>query len=435
MNTAVHHPDARADEATRSAIHRWLASQHSSAENFLAALVRAPSDNPPGDCAAHAEMTAALLEGMGFDVERHAVPRDAVTAHGMRSCTNLVVRARFGRGHGPTIALSAHGDVVPPGEHWTFDPYGAEVREGTMYGRGVAVSKSDFATYAFALRALKIAADADAFLDGVVELHFTYDEETGGELGPAWLLAEGISRPDYAIVAGFSYAITTAHNGCLHLDVEVLGQSGHAAEPDRGVDALEAATVILTGLYALRKTYADVLSNVPGIRHPTLVVGLIEGGINTNVVPDKVRFRLDRRIIPEENPVDVEAALRGRIHALARTRPGIRVNVQRVLVAQPFVPIAGQQVLVDVITRNARDVFGFDPPIHGVPIYTDARHYTTAGVPAVLYGAGPRTLAEANGHRADERLRLDDLHRATEVVALALADLLTPTASPTHGRH
>ena len=60
-----------------------------------------------------------------------------------------------------------------------------------------------------------------------------------------------------------------------------------------------------------------------------------------------------------------------------------------------------------------------------MPIYTDARHYTAAGVPAVLYGAGPRTLVEANGHRADEKLALDDLHKATEVVALALADLLT----------
>jgi acetylornithine deacetylase/succinyl-diaminopimelate desuccinylase-like protein len=97
-----------------------------------------------------------------------------------------------------------------------------------------------------------------------------------------------------------------------------------------------------------------------------------------------------------------------------------------VLLAVPFVPIAGQQTLVDAIARRGREVFGFALPTHGVPIYTDARHYTSAGIPTVLYGAGPRTLAEANGHRADERLRLDDLHRATQVVALALADLLTP---------
>ena len=96
------------------------------------------------------------------------------------------------------------------------------------------------------------------------------------------------------------------------------------------------------------------------------------------------------------------------------------------MLAVPFVPIEGQQTLIDAIARRGREVFGFDLPLHGVPIYTDARHYTTAGVPTILYGAGPRTLAEANGHRADERLRLEDLHRATEVVALALADLLAP---------
>src|SRR5687768_8522113 len=91
---------------------------------FLAALVRAPSDNPPGDCAAHAELAAGLLEGLGLEVERHVVPQALVRAQGMVSATNLVVRHRFGPG-GPTLALNAHGDVVPPGEGWSGDPYGA----------------------------------------------------------------------------------------------------------------------------------------------------------------------------------------------------------------------------------------------------------------------------------------------------------------------
>src|SRR6202007_153880 len=99
------------------------------------------------------------------------------------SAVNLVVRERFG--HGPVIALNAHGDVVPPGEGWTADPYGAEIRDGWMYGRGAAVSKSDIVTYAFAMLALSQAAHS---LRGSVELHVTYDEETGGEIGPKWLL-------------------------------------------------------------------------------------------------------------------------------------------------------------------------------------------------------------------------------------------------------
>jgi len=411
-------------EADARLLLAWLAEHRRDAEAFLADLVRLPSDNPPGDCAPHAAKAAALLEAMGLAVERHRVPDDQVRAQGMVSCTNLIARRRFGSGRGPTIALNAHGDVVPPGEHWTADPYGAEVRDGVMYGRGVAVSKSDFATYAFALRALHAAAERGAPFDGAVELHFTYDEESGGQIGPAWLLAQGLTKPDYAISAGFSYAITTAHNGCLHLEVEVIGRSGHAAEPERGIDALEAANGLLTDLYALRASYPATRSLVPGIAHPTLVVGLIEGGINTNVVPDNVRFRLDRRIIPEESPGIVESTLRAAIDDFARQWPGTKVRVRRIMLAAPFVPIAGQERLIDALQHAARQRFATDLPLHGVPIYTDARHYTAAGVPTVLYGAGPRTLAEANGHRPDERLRLDDLARATDIVALALAELL-----------
>jgi acetylornithine deacetylase/succinyl-diaminopimelate desuccinylase family protein len=415
----------RTEPDPKAALRSFLAQRREQARDMLAQLVKTASDNPPGDCAPHAALTATLLEGLGFAVERHPVPAQEVRANGMASCVNLVVRERFGAG--PVIACNAHGDVVPPGANWTTDPYGAEVRDGRMFGRGVAVSKSDFATYAFALLALKAVAAAGVALRGSVELHFTYDEEVGGALGPAWLLAQRITRPDYAICAGFAYAITVAHNGCLHLEVEVQGKSGHAALPEEGVDALEAATGMLSELYALRARYAEMRSRTPGIGAPTLVVGLIEGGINTNVVPDRVVFRLDRRIIPEENPDEVETTLTAQIRDFGARWPGIRVQVRRVLLAAPLLPIPGQQALVAALVASARAVLGEEIAPRGVPLYTDARHYSAAGVPTVVYGAGPRTLAEANGHRADENLRLDDLHQATAVVALALYELLSGT--------
>src|SRR5688572_978078 len=136
-------------------IAEFLMGQRDAQQRFLAELVRVPSDNPPGDCAPHAERAAALLEALSLSVERHPVPDALVREHDMVSATNLVVRRRFG--DGPVIALNAHGDVVPPGEGWSHDPYGAEVVDAWMYGRGVAVSKSDFATYAFALLALQAA--------------------------------------------------------------------------------------------------------------------------------------------------------------------------------------------------------------------------------------------------------------------------------------
>ncbi|MBU0725279.1 MAG: M20/M25/M40 family metallo-hydrolase [Alphaproteobacteria bacterium] len=405
----------------RATLTAYIDSQHAAQAAFLAALVRVPSDNPPGDCAPHGEAAATLLEALGFTVERHPVPAELCAANGMISATNLVIRRSFGDGSGPVIALNAHGDVVAPGEGWSVDPYGAVVQDGVMYGRGVAVSKSDFATYAYALKALEAL---EAPLNGTVELHFTYDEEAGGAIGPALLLEGGISRPDFAISAGFAYSVVTAHNGCLHLEVTVTGKSAHAARPDTGHDALEAATTILTTLYGLRAGLTQTLSAVPGITHPTLVVGLIEGGINTNVVPDKVKLRLDRRLIPEEHPGEVEAALRLAIEDAVDGLPGIEVEIRRILLATPFGPLPGVERLVEPLTRHASAVMGEAIGTGGLQIYTDARLYTAAGVPTVLYGAGPRSILEANGHRADEKLVLEDLRKATIVVAATLAEML-----------
>jgi succinyl-diaminopimelate desuccinylase len=407
------------DQDIRRALADSCAREHEAQARLLAELVKVPSDNPPGDCARHAKRAAALLENLGLCVEPHPVPDDLVQANGMVSATNLIVRERFGAG--PTIALNAHGDVVPPGEGWSTDPFGAEIRNGWMYGRGAAVSKSDFATYAYALLALKSLARP---LAGTVELHLTYDEEAGGAIGPKWLLDQGLTEPAFAISAGFSYGIVTAHNGCLHLEVLISGRSAHAARPETGHDALEGAARVLNALYTHRNDLGNIHSAVAGIDSPTLVVGLIRGGINTNVVPDAVSLRLDRRIIPEEDSAEVERRLALLIQDSVADLPGISCAVRRIMLAEPLKPVPGLERLARPLQRNAEAVFGEPIPIYGVPLYTDARHYAAAGIPTVLYGAGPRTLIEANAHAADERLPLADLRKATEVVALTLLDLL-----------
>jgi succinyl-diaminopimelate desuccinylase len=389
----------------------------------LARLVQCPSDNPPGDCAPHAELTARLLEAMDLKVERHPVPAAFAAQHGMRSVTNLIVRERFG--DGPVIALNAHGDVVPPGSGWSGSPYGGEVRDGWLYGRGAAVSKSDFTTYAFAMRALRQLRSSGAPLAGTVELHLTYDEETGGMTGPAWILSQGLSRPDYVISAAFSHHVVVAHNGCLHLEVTLRGKSAHAARPDTGVDAIEASATLLPALYRYRDQLAQRPSQTPGITHPTMVVGLIEGGINTNVVADALSLRIDRRIVPEEVPEDVEAELRQLIEQACSGLPGISVEIRQILLARPFAPAPGAQAFAELMCSEASAVMGKPVTPIGVPLYTDARLYSEAGIPTVMYGAGPASLLEANGHRADERVPLDELHKATVVVANTLLQLLT----------
>ena len=394
------------------------------AVDFLRDIVRVPTDTPPGDNAPHAEHTARLLETLGFIVERHRVDDVEVRARGLVSVTNLIVRRRFGPG--PVIALNSHGDVVPPGDGWTHPPYGGVVEGGRMYGRGVAVSKSDFATYVFALLALERAAKSLAApLGGTVELHFTYDEEFGGEIGPRWLLARGLTRPDLAIGPGFSYAIVTAHNGCLQLEVTVHGRAAHAAMPETGADALAAAVRILDALYAQRDVYASRRSRVEGIATPTINVGRIDGGTNTNVVPAKVVLKVDRRMIPEEDPAAVESELRAIIEAAVRPLAGISVDIRRLLLARALAPRSGHERLVSLIQKHALRIFGEAIPVTGTPLYTDARLYGEAGVPIVVYGAGPRSILEANAKRADENIDLEDLRRATKVVAATLHDLLT----------
>jgi acetylornithine deacetylase/succinyl-diaminopimelate desuccinylase-like protein len=396
-----------------------IAARGEERATFLAKRVQTPSSNPPGDCAPIADVAAKLLTGLGLKVERHAVPEKLVKGAGMISAVNLVARRHFG--DGPVVALNAHGDVVAPGEGWSHPPFAAEIVGGVMYGRGVAVSKSDFATYAFALLALQSVAE---HLRGTVELHFTFDEEAGGLIGPKWLLDQKIVKPDFCISAGFAYSIVTAHNGVLHLQVTITGKSAHAAAPDTGHDALQAMTAVLQALYNERKQYASRMSKHPGIGHPNLTVGLISGGINTNVVPDKVMIRLDRRMTPEEDPAQVEAHLRLVIARSVSDFAGISSDIERILLASPLRQLPGAEALIERLSRYGREMLGETPKVEGVPLYTDARLYAEAGIPTVAYGAGPHSFLEANGHRADENLKLSDLTAATAVVALTVADIL-----------
>lgn len=396
----------------------WIDAHFDEEVAFLQQLIQVPTDTPPGNNAPHAERTAELLAGFGYQAEKHPVPEAEVKAYGLTSLTNLIVRRRFGEGI--TVALNAHGDVVPPGEGWTKDPYGGQIEDGRIYGRASAVSKSDFATYTFALRALEALGLP---LKGAVELHFTYDEEFGGECGPGWLLRHKLTQPDFLLAAGFSYQVVTAHNGCLQMEVTVHGKMAHAAIPDTGIDALQGAVGILNALYAQNEIYRERLSKVEGIKHPYLNVGRIEGGTNTNVVPGKVVLRLDRRMIPEENPAEVEADVRRVIAEAARGFAGT-VEIKRLLLANSLKPLPGNKPLVDALQTHGREVFGEDIPTSGTPLYTDVRLYGEHGIPAAIYGAGPRTVLESHAKRADERLELSDLRKATRVVARALYQML-----------
>ncbi|RAL26217.1 peptidase M20 [Thermoflavimicrobium daqui] len=409
-------------EKAKLEIIQWIEENRESVIQFVQELVSIPSDNPPGDCYEIAQHIEKRLKEFEFaDIQFLEVDPKEVEANGMIRAANVVATTQFGDGSGNSIALNAHGDVVAPGMGWTQDPYGGQIVDGKIYGRGAAVSKSDIATYTFAVMALrKFAAD----LSGEVALAFTFDEEAGGNIGPKWLLDHQYIKPDMAIAAGFTYSIVNAHNGCLHLEVKLKGKSAHAAAPHTGNDALEAMTGVLQTIYHYRDSLQAIKSNIPGIDHPSIVVGLISGGINTNVVPDQCTIRLDRRLIPEEDGAKVEAEIRSLIQEKVKEYEGIEVEITQILLAHNFGPTPEDTELIKTLGHNWRELMDGELMIDGVPLYTDARHFSQAGIPTVLFGAGPRTLLEANGHRADEHVRVEDLIKATKIVAITLYDLL-----------
>jgi acetylornithine deacetylase/succinyl-diaminopimelate desuccinylase-like protein len=123
--------------------------------------------------------------------------------------------------------------------------------------------------------------------------------------------------------------------------------------------------------------------------------------------------------------VQVEAALRALIEDAVAEQPGIRVEIRRLLLAQAMKPLPGNRALVEPLCRHASELFGEPVEAWGTPLYTDARLFSERGIPAVIYGAGPRTVLESNAKRADEHIVLEDLRRATQVIARTLSDLLT----------
>lgn len=401
----------------------WIDSEREQLVEFLQELVAIPSDNPPGDCYEIASFIHKKLKELKFQNPLLLdVDEETVKDSGMVSVSNVVSNNKFGEGIGPEIVLNSHGDVVGPGKGWSYDPYGGTIVDGKLFGRGAAISKSDIVTYTFATMAIREFSER---LSGKVSLAFTFDEEIGGLLGPKWLLDNNYISPDIAISAGLTHSIVNAHNGCLHLEVKLKGKSAHAAAPHTGIDALEAMTGVLQSIYDYRTDLNKIHSKVPGIESPTITVGMISGGIHTSVVPDEITIRIDRRLIPEEEGVEVEEEIHRLIEEKVKNYSGIEVEFKRILLAKSFGPTSAESSLVKTMGKNWKTIMDKELIVEGFPIFTDARLFAEANISTVLFGAGPRTFLEANGHRADEHVRIDDMINATKIVALTLYDLLS----------
>ena len=406
---------------------------------FAAELIRVPSVNPPGDAYREcAELLGVRLEADGFETEYIQGPG----SDPQRPKIN-VLGLRRGRSARPALHLNGHIDVVPPGDGWTVDPFGGEIRDGWLYGRGSADMKAGIAAAVFAAEAVRRSGVS---LRGTLEISGTVDEESGGHAGVAHLAQIGrvTSRTtDYVIIPEpFSPTrICIGHRGVLWFRILVRGRIAHGSMPFLGVSAIDAAAEVALGL---REAIGDLVTELPvvpeGARRPTINMNSIVGGqviegldssaaldghgqdLPSPCVADQCELVVDRRYLLEEGPDAVRAEVRGVLDAVEARRPGIQFEVEELLSVLPT-HTPDDCTLVESLVRSIEATTGTAADLVASPGTYDHKHFQRIGGIGQCVAYGPGELEQA--HQPDERCALSDITRTTQALALTIVDLLS----------
>jgi succinyl-diaminopimelate desuccinylase len=371
----------------------------------LAKLVATSSENPPGNEAAAAELVSGFCAELSFDVSLHeAVP----------GRPSVVARASFGEG--PVLGYCSHIDTVPAGDPaaWPRPPFGAEVEDGVLWGRGACDAKGPIAAVLEAVAALRAWGGP---LAGTLELELCCDEETMGTLGAGHLLRDEIVRPDAAIVGEpTSLRLVRAQRGACWLRVRTRGLAAHGSAPERGRNAIVHMSEIVRNL---EETLPDTTHPVLG--GPSVNVGTISGGEKVNMVASSCAVEIDRRTIPGETSEGVLAEVRSAIER-ARTRyRDLDAEVEVSFFGEPFEVDEGSPLVSDV-SAALEAARGRPPEMIGFRGASDARYFAEAGIPVVVCGPGDIRLA----HTVQEHIEISELEEAALAYALAFARRLRP---------
>ena len=399
---------------------------------FTADLIRIPTVNPPGehyrDCA---ELIGRRLGGAGMAVEY--VAAEGRAEHTAAHPRLNVVGRSDATGRRPRLHLNGHFDVVPPGDGWSVDPFGGEVRGGRIHGRGASDMKSGIAAAVFAVEAIRRAG---VELAGAVDISGTVDEESGGFAGVAHLCETGVisaANTDFAIIPEpFGPArVCVGHRGVYWFDIVAHGHAAHGSMSHLGRSAIDDMGALLEAFRTeLGADLAARLSALPVVpepsRRPSLNVNAIVGGqagesTQSPCVADRCTATFDRRFIPEELFDEVRDEVMRLVQAVAAAQPGRRFTVEDRMVVHPVHAPAGSP-LVGALSGAVRTVTGADAEQVASPGTYDQKHFARiAGVEhCVAYGPGP--LEEA--HQPDESCAVDDLVACTQVLALAAMELV-----------
>ena len=351
---------------------------------LASALVATPSVNPELEAdgageAAAAELTAGWLRAWGLSVEVSEVAP---------SRWNVVGRLK-GNGVGPTLLLNGHLDTVGV-TGMSIHPFGAELKQGRLWGRGSCDMKGGVA----ALLAATARVAQDGPSRGALIVALTADEEHAS-LGMEALVRSGM-RADAAVVCEpTGLAVMPAHKGFVWVEADFRGRAAHGSRPEAGVDAIEHAGLYLTALGALRSRL-QTREPHPLLGRGSFHAGTIDGGSAPSVYPDTCRLVLERRTLPGENPAGIIGEFQAVLDGLAAYVPDLEAKLTQGL-ARPATEVPNDSPLVEgLLTACAGE--GVDPRVTGMTAWVDAAFLNEAGTPAVCFGPG--SIAQA--HSADE---------------------------------
>jgi succinyl-diaminopimelate desuccinylase len=372
----------------------------------LQRLVRAESENPPGNEAQAGRLAAELCREIGGEVEVH----EAVAGRPS-------VVARWGTGEEPTVGFCSHIDVVPAGDRslWDADPYAAEIRDGRMLGRGSSDAKGPIAA---ALEAVEMVTAAGLPMAGTLELELVADEEAMGFKGAGFLVEQNLIHPDLAIVGEpTSLRVVGAQRGACWLTITTRGKAAHGSAPERGRSAIaHMAEIVLR----LEETLPDISHPVVG--GPSINVGAIRGGEKVNIVPARCEVQVDRRTIPEESRESVLDSIGAAIELAKHRFPDLDAVVEIDFFAEPF-EVQEDSRVARALSAAIAEATGKPAEVMGFRGASDARFLSEGGADVVVCGPGDISVA----HTADEFIDLAELERGAIAYAHAFSRLLAPS--------
>lgn len=414
-----------------------IAAREESLVSLTQDLIRIPTRNPPGEN--YREICDYLdrrLLRAGFHTELIRA-KGAIGDSDRHPRWNLVAR-REGKGPGGCVHFNSHIDVVEVGHGWTADPFGGEVRDGRIYGRGACDMKGGLAASIIA---------AETFIDlvpdyaGAIEISCTADEESGGFGGVAYLAEKGYFSPDrvqHVIIPEplNKDRICLGHRGVWWAEIETRGEIAHGSMPFLGDCAVRHMGAVIAEMEAslfpaLARKRTDMPVVPDGAKQSTLNINSIHGGeaeqaadytgLPSPCVPDRCRLVIDRRFLIEEDIAEVEAEIRAVLERVRNGRPGFDYDITELHRVLPTMT-EREAPVVGAVAQAVRDVFGREADYVVSPGTYDQKHIDRIGrlKNCIAYGPGILDLA----HKPDEYVGIGDMVQAAQVMALSLHDLL-----------